>query len=79
MQLFKNESLMDTGFAVFDLDFGNTRFGPRYGRRSGLPRAFALSSAGLGDGLAEEMDRRDGPDWSQLENELQIDRRAQVS
>ncbi|MBF6023219.1 hypothetical protein [Lysobacter niastensis] len=50
MQLFKNECLTDTGFAAFDLEFFRTpAFGPRYARRSGAPRAFALSSARQAD------------------------------
>ncbi|HEY5805526.1 MAG TPA: hypothetical protein VIT90_17755 [Lysobacter sp.] len=47
MQLFKNESLRDTGAVGHDLAFGVPMFGPRYARRPFEPRAFALSSAGL--------------------------------
>ncbi|QSX74317.1 hypothetical protein HIV01_014135 [Lysobacter arenosi] len=54
MQLFKNESLRDTGPIGHELTFGNPLFGQRYARHPGQPRAFALSSAGLhGDDIDE--------------------------
>lgn len=61
MQLFKNESLRDTGPTDHELTFGTPLFGQRYARHPNQRRAFALSSAGLhGDdtdavALAREM------------------------
>lgn len=54
MQLFKNESLRDTGPVGHELTFGEPLFGQRYARHPGQPRAFALSNAGLhGDDIDE--------------------------
>ncbi|UNK48227.1 hypothetical protein MNR01_10615 [Lysobacter sp. S4-A87] len=54
MQLFKNESLRDTGPTDHELAFGAPLFAQRYARRANPPRAFALSSAGLhGDDIDE--------------------------
>jgi hypothetical protein len=47
MQLFKNESLRDTGPIGHELTFGNPLYGQRYARHPGQPRPFALSGAGL--------------------------------
>ena len=47
MQLFKNESLRDTGPIGHELTFGNPLYGQRYARHPNQPRPFALSGAGL--------------------------------
>lgn len=65
MQLFKNESLRDTGPIGHELTFGSPLFGQRYARHPGQPRAFALSSAGLhGDDIdkpASALEIESGP------------------
>ncbi len=47
MQLFRNESLRDTGPIGHELTFGTPLFGQRYARHVRLPRAFVVSGAGL--------------------------------